>query len=68
MPFKSEAQRRKFYAMANSGEISDKTVKRWEEHTTDKKLPERVKKSMYILGVQRAIDTFNMNKGALHGT
>ena len=54
--------------MSDRGEISDKTVKRWEEHTPDKKLPERVKKSMYALGVQHAFDTLNINKGALHGT
>jgi hypothetical protein len=42
MPFKSQAQRRKFYAMANRGEISHKTVKKWEEHTPKGKLPEKV--------------------------
>lgn len=41
-PFKSQAQRRKFYAMAERGEISKKTVKKWEEHTPSGKLPERV--------------------------
>jgi len=45
MPFKSEAQRRKFYAMANRGEISDKTVDEWEDATPKgKDLPERVGK------------------------
>ena len=44
MPFKSEAQRRKFHAMSNRGEISKDTVKKWEEHTGDKKLPERITK------------------------
>lgn len=44
MPFKSKAQRRKFYAMADRGEISKKTVEKWEEHTKDKNLPKRVKK------------------------
>lgn len=45
-PFKSQAQRRKFYAMANRGEISKKTVKEWESETPkNKKLPERVKKT-----------------------
>jgi len=44
MPFKSQAQRRKFYAMADKGEISDKTVEKWEDETPKgKKLPERVK-------------------------
>lgn len=46
MPFKSKAQRRKFYAMADRGEISDATVERWEDETPKgKKLPERVKKA-----------------------
>lgn len=46
MPFKSKAQRRKFYAMADDGEIPKSTVKRWEEHTPKgKKLPERIKKA-----------------------
>jgi len=44
MPFKSEAQRRKFYAMADRGEISDETVDEWESKTKDKDLPERVEK------------------------
>lgn len=42
MPFKSEAQRRKFYSMANRGEISNATVKKWEKHTKNKNLPEKV--------------------------
>jgi hypothetical protein len=47
MPFKSKAQRRKFYAMADRGEISDATVKHWEDATPKgKKLPERVKKAL----------------------
>ena len=33
MPFKSEAQRRKFYALAERGEIPWKTVQRWEHAT-----------------------------------
>lgn len=45
MPFKSEAQRRKFYAMANTGEISGKTLKHWQDATGDRELPMRVKSS-----------------------
>ena len=49
-PFKSQAQRRKFYAMASRGEISKSTVKKWEEHTPkDKKLPERLHKAAMFL-------------------
>ena len=46
MPFKSQAQRRLFYAKARRGEISQATVDRWEAHTPKgKKLPEKAKKS-----------------------
>jgi hypothetical protein len=40
MPFKSEAQRRKFYAMAERGEISRAKVREYEEET-EGKLPKR---------------------------
>ena len=43
MPFKSEAQRRKFYAMQERCEISKNKVREYEEET-EGKLPERVKK------------------------
>lgn len=49
MPFRSESQRRKFYAMKNRGEISAATVKHWEEATPkNKKLPERVKQAAFL--------------------
>lgn len=45
MPFKSQAQRGKFYAMEKRGEISHKTVKHFEDATPKgKKLPYHVKK------------------------
>lgn len=41
--FKSQAQRRKFYAMKDSGEISKKTLDEWEADTPKgAKLPEKV--------------------------
>ena len=43
MPFKSEAQRKKFYAMAKRGEVSMSKVKEWESETHGK-LPKKVKK------------------------
>ena len=59
MPFKSQAQRRKFYAMANKGEIADATVKHWEDATGDKKLPERItKKASYLSGSEAAFAQF----------
>ena len=44
MPFRSQAQRRLFYAMLRRGEIDRATVERWERETGDRKLPERVRK------------------------
>jgi len=45
MPFKSQAQRKLFYAKAARGEMSRKTVKEWEQETGDRRLPKKVKKS-----------------------
>lgn len=42
MPFRSQAQRKFFYAKMQRGEIPRETVKRWEEHTPKGKLPEKV--------------------------
>lgn len=42
MPFASEAQRRKFYAMAERGEISKGKVAEYEKETKGD-IPERVK-------------------------
>lgn len=46
MPFKSDAQRRLFYAKMGRGEISKKTVKKWEDETPKKKLPRYAKKKI----------------------
>ena len=42
MPFKSQAQRRKFAQLLVEGKISDKTFEEWNRETGGKKLPERV--------------------------
>lgn len=43
MPFKSEAQRRKFYELQKQGKMSKKTVDEWEKATPKgDKLPERM--------------------------
>lgn len=42
MPFKSEAQRRKFGAMVKKGEITQKTFDEWNAETP-KNIPERKK-------------------------
>lgn len=43
MPFKSQAQRRKFAELLVAGEISPETYEEWNRETGRKKLPERVK-------------------------
>lgn len=42
MPYKSDAQRRKFHAMLKRGEISKKTVDEFDSASKGKKLPEKV--------------------------
>lgn len=44
MPFRSQAQRRKFYALYKQGKISKATLDEWENATGKKKLPKRVGK------------------------
>jgi hypothetical protein len=44
MPFKSQAQRRKFAELLVAGEISPETYEEWNRETGGKKLPERVKR------------------------
>jgi hypothetical protein len=43
MPFKSQAQRRKFAALLVEGKISNETFEEWNRETGGAKLPERVK-------------------------
>ena len=44
MPFKSQAQRRKFAELLVKGEISPETYEDWNRETGSRRLPERVKK------------------------
>ena len=44
MPFKSQAQRRKFAQLLVAGKISNETFEEWNRETGGKKLPERVKR------------------------
>jgi hypothetical protein len=44
MPFKSQAQRRKFAELLVQGKISNETFEEWNRETGGKKLPERVKR------------------------
>ena len=43
MPFKSQAQRRKFAELLLKGEISNQTFEEWNRETGSAKLPDRVK-------------------------
>jgi hypothetical protein len=64
MPFASEMQRRKFYAMAERGEISPATVKRWEQETPKgEKLPKRVKQA-FLEGMADAFEHFGHKMAA----
>lgn len=59
-PFKSEAQRRYFYSQSPKpgSDITPAMVQKWEQHTGDKKLPEKMEKGLrgdwkkegYIIG------------------
>jgi hypothetical protein len=42
MPFKSQAQRRKFAQLLVEGKISNQTFEEWNRETGRKELPERV--------------------------
>jgi hypothetical protein len=43
MPFKSQAQRRKFAELLMKGKISNETFEEWNRETGGARLPERVK-------------------------
>ena len=43
MPFKSQAQRRKFAQLLVEGKISNETFEEWNRETGGTRLPERVK-------------------------
>lgn len=46
MPFKSEAQRRKFLALVDEGKMSQETYDKWARETREKvvrKLPDRIR-------------------------
>jgi hypothetical protein len=44
VPFKSQAQRRKFAQLLVEGKISNQTFEEWNRETGGAKLPERVRK------------------------
>lgn len=64
MPFKSEAQRRLFHAMADRGEISEEKVREWEHATKNKKkLPEHVHHKKH--GSEAALKAFGVKVAEL---
>ncbi len=60
-PFKSESQRRKFYAMAERGEISKGKVAEYERETK-KDLPEKVKSDEKRAAAKAKAVKFKKNK------
>ena len=44
MPFKSQAQRRKFAQLLVEGKISNQTFEEWNRETGGRRLPERVRR------------------------
>ena len=48
MPFKSQAQRRKFAQLLVEGKISPQTFEEWNRETGGRKLPERVKRKRSV--------------------
>ena len=57
MPFKSQAQRRKFAQLLVEGKISNETFEEWNRETGSKKLPERVKRKASKKPVARTVRT-----------
>ena len=58
MPFKSQAQRRKFAQLLVEGKISNETFEEWNRETGSKRLPERMRsKSMQKRSAKRARKT-----------
>ena len=50
MPFKSQAQRRKFAQLLVEGKISGETVEEWNRDTGSRRLPERVNRKVGTKG------------------
>lgn len=54
MPFKSQAQRRKFAQLLVDGKISPETYEEWNRETGSKKLPDRVTPKKPTVAKKRA--------------
>lgn len=57
MPFKSQAQRRKFAQLLVEGKISPKTYEEWNRETGGRKLPERAKSTKKATSTKKAKGT-----------
>lgn len=66
MPFKSKAQRRKFYALKAQGKMSQDMIDEWES-STPKKIPERLEKKAFWLGFYKQAE-FGDGGGGFSGT
>lgn len=57
MPFKSQAQRRKFAQLLVEGKISPETYEEWNRETGGRKLPERAKSTKKTTSTKKAKGT-----------
>jgi hypothetical protein len=62
MPFRSQAQRRKFAELLVKGEISATTFEEWNRETGTAKLPERVKPKKTRAKKKRAVKAKRASK------
>lgn len=68
MPFKSQAQRRKFAELLVKGEISPETFEEWNRETGGAKLPERVKPKRSVKRTAKGEARGTKRKGAAKRT
>lgn len=62
MPFRSQAQRRKFYALKREGKMDQETIDEWEAHTPEK-LPERLTKKAFWAGFEKRAEALTGGQG-----
>ena len=68
MPFKSQAQRRKFAELLVQGKISNETFEEWNRETGGAKLPERVKPKRKTKRAAGGKGTYECSAGVLKYT
>jgi hypothetical protein len=64
MPFKSQAQRRKFAQLLVEGKISPETFEEWNRETGGQKLPDHVKKKSVAGSRKRAAGSRKRTAGS----